>query len=696
MKKSVFAVVVLIALSLAFYTNAWGIKASAKIVKYRQPDGSFIPIRVFGDEFFGYCRTLDNYIVSVGPDGYLYYADYDKGSLTLSGVRVGGAPAGVKGGTAVAGMTTLVPQASAYSLRQQARDKMGRSAVKSTEGITLRNSLVLLVQFADLQFTIEDPVSYFNALLNEKGYSLNGATGSAADYFNANFRGTCEFSFDIPAPLTLSREAAYYGEHTQYMNDANVTGLVVEACKMASENGTDFSKYDTDNDGVVDNVAIIFAGLNEAESGNSVAVWPHKGDIADRNIFCNGVKIASYTCSSEYSGDALEYWPATIGSFCHEFSHSLGLVDMYDVNGEEEGLSSGLHGNLSIMDQGNYLNNGNTPPYFNAIELEMLGLVPVADLCPDRDYTLHPVASADTLYRASSSNPGEYFLFECRNSSGWDKYIGGEGLVVYHIDKSENMCGGLSANARWRLNIVNSYALHECAGLLSADAVFYPGGSNITSLTSTGEPSFTDWQHSALGISIAGIEYSAGSVNFSVNEDLVYDQTIPLVSNLKVDTYHTCAYACWSASAEPSGTAASWTLMLEDENGPVFRGSLPASETGFLFGNLQMGKSYRGKIYMVDGNSMGEVRSFEFVTDGITSNFPYVKLSGSYKVGDILNIFVQNLVEEHTSIEIRLDGARLSGNSYEFEEPGTYELEVIVRYPDRTSDVITKTIQVRN
>jgi hypothetical protein len=268
--------------------------------------------------------------------------------------------------------------------------------------------------------------------------------------------------------------------------------------------------------------------------------------------------------------------------------------------------------------------------------------------------------------------------------------------VVYHIDKSENMCGGLSANARWRLNIVNSYALHECAGLLSADAVFYPGGSNITSLTSTGEPSFTDWQHSALGISIAGIEYSAGAVNFSVNEDLVYDQTIPLVSNLKVDTYHTCAYACWSASAEPSGTAASWTLMLEDENCPVFRGSLPASETGFLFGNLQMGKSYRGKIYMVDGNSMGEVRSFEFVTDGITSNFPYVKLSGSYKVGDILNIFVQNLVEEHTSIEIRLDGARLSGNSYEFEEPGTYELEVIVRYPDRTSDVITKTIQVKN
>ena len=668
MKKSIFKILVLIALSLAFCSNAWATKAVAKIVKYRQPDGSLVSLRVFGDEFFGYCRTLDGFIVTVGPDGYLRPS----------------------------GNVTQMTRAAACSLRQHARNIMGASPAVRTCGATLCNSLVLLVQFADLQFTIEDPAAYFNAMLNEEGYSLNGATGSAADYFNANFRGTCKFSFDLSPVITLSREVAYYGEHTQYMNDANVTGMVVEACKIASENGVDFSKYDADSDGMVDNVAIIFAGLNEAESGNSVAIWPHKGDVADRNIFCNGVKIASYTCSSEYCGDALVSWPATIGSFCHEFSHSLGLVDMYDVNGDEEGLSSGLHGNLSIMDQGNYLNNGNTPPYFNAIELEMLGIAPVADLCPNRSYSLQPVISADTLYRVNSVNPGEYFLFECRNSTGWDKYIGGEGLVVYHIDKSENMCGGLSANARWRLNIVNSYADHECAGLLSPDAAFFPGNGNVTSLTSTGEPSFTDWQHSGLGISIAGIEYSGGAVNFTVNEDLVYSQDVPLVKDMEVMTYHTCAYVSWTSSAVPSGNAASWSLTLEDENGPVYRGTLPASATRFLFDNLQMGHSYRGKIYMVDGNSMGEVSTFEFVTDRVTSNFPFVKLAGSYRVGDLLNVFVQNLVEVHTSIEIRLNGARLSGNSYEFEEPGTYELEVIIKYPDNTADIISKIIDVKN
>ena len=679
MKRSVYTFLVSVALLLASCFDAWAIKAVAKIVKYRQPDGSFVSLKVVGDEFFGYTTTLQGHIVSVGPHGYLRYADYSSGALRNQARQ----------------------RLNLHHLNPQ---RPGAIATRSsaTSHIT---SLVLLVQFADLPFSIEDPEGYFHQMLNGKNYTLDGATGSVAEYFNANFRGTCEFSFELSPIITLSKEVVYYGEHTPYMNDANVTGMVVEACKIASENGVDFSKYDSDADGIVDNVAIIFAGLNEAESGNSNAIWPHKGDIADKNIFCNGVKIASYTCSSEYSGDAQVNWPATIGSFCHEYAHWLGLADMYDVNDEEEGLSQGLCGTLSLMDQGNYLNNGKTPPYFNAIELEMLGLLPVEDLCPDRKYRLSPVCMADTLYRVASSNPGEYFLFECRNSTGWDRYIGGEGLVVYHIDKSEKMYGGLSAAARWRLNIVNSFAQHECAKVLwgqNPENPFYPGTGNITSLTSTGEPPFTDWQHSGLGISIMDISYDGGAAQFSVKEDLLYSSSVPYVDEFKIETFQNCAAIWWSTAQPSTGDMAAsragayWVLSLEDDEGVIYKGSLAASASRFLFEGLQAGKNCRGKIYMVEDGMMGDVHTFEFTTDSVTGGYPFVKFGSNYRVGDVLYVFVQNLVEEHTGIQIMVNGEKLQGNSYELVQAGVHDVEVLIRYPDSSADTIIKRIDVKN
>lgn len=696
MKRSVYAILVSVVMVLASFSDARAIKATAKIVKYRQPDGSYISLKVVGDEFFGYITTLQGDIVSVGPDRYLHYADYNSGALRISGCRV-------QQGTR---SNSKVPQSVAHSLRMQAMEQIhpmeiAQGVATKSQSSVQGESLVLLVQFSDLPFTIENPREYFNSMLNGKNYTLNGATGSVAEYFNANFRGTREFRFQVCPVITLSKEVAYYGEHTPYMNDANVTGMVVEACKIASENGVDFSQYDADSNGVVDNVAIIFAGLNEAESGNPIAIWPHKGDISDRNIFCNGLKIASYTCTSEYSGDAQESFPATIGSFCHEYSHWLGLVDMYDVNDLQEGLSDGLFGTLSLMDQGNYLNNGKTPPYFNAIELQMLGIVPVADLLPDRNYRLLPVQRADTLYRANSSNPGEYFLFECRNVSGWDRFIGGEGLVVYHLDKSENIYGGLSASARWRLNIVNSFASHPCARLLS-EHVFYPGAANVRTLAAAGDPPFADWQHSGTGISIADIKYDGDTAEFFVKEDLVYSQTVPGVRNFKVETYQNCASIYWDASlpnsATPQGAGAYgayWALTLESDDGLLYKGSLPASATRFLFKGLQPATNCRGKIYMVDSGRMGDVHTFEFTTDFISCGYPFVKLYGNYRVGDVLDVFVQNLVEEHKGIEIRVNGERLQGNSYEFTAAGMYELEVSIRYPDNSTDIITKKISVK-
>ncbi len=681
----------------------WAIKATAKIVKYKQPDGTVIPLKVSGDEFFGYIRTINGNIVCVGKDGYLYYAGYDRGYLQISSERVDNLSSAVKSKSQpLAAGASHLPPAIMYSLRNNAAQTLN---LKSENYNITGKSLVLLVEFADVWFSITDAENYFSSLLNSKGYSADGATGSAADYFNENFKGVCSFSFAVAAIIRLSKDVAYYGEHTAYLNDANIASMVIEACKKASESGIDFSQYDTDKDGLVDNVAIIFAGLNEAESGNSNTIWPHKGDISDKNIFCNGVKIASYTCSSEYSGDDAEHYPSSIGSFCHEYAHSLGLVDLYDVNKEEEGLSNGLYGSLSLMDEGNYLNRGKTPPYFNAIEREMLGIAEIDRLEIGREYEIVPVQNADTLYRVETTNSGEYFLLECRGSDGWDRYVGGEGLVLYHVDKSAALCGGVTAQARWRLNIVNSYAGHECAKVLVSDPavasaksvghIFYPGPLNITSLTARGNPSLTDWQHSGVGISINDIEYSEGVVKFMVKEDLLYSDTVSCAKNLKIYPYQNYAFLSWDSSVKNFDGNGHWYIMLDGGSESGRRVVLPADSTNFLFKKLESGTNYSGKVYFVENNRMGEVCQFSFETDRITSAYPYVKFLSSYKVGDVLNLCVQNLVEPFASVEFMVNGEELSGISYKLKEAGEYIIEVIIKYPDKSADIISKKLVVR-
>ncbi len=695
MKKNLYILLLAAVCSITNCMQLWAIKATANIVKYKQPDGTVISLKVSGDEFLGYNRTLDGYIVCTGKDGYLYYADYNNGFLQLSGVRVNGASPAVKGAaTHSVVKVSGVPSAIKYSLRSNAVQEIApRSGASVASGTG--KSLVLLVEFADTPFTLPDVENHFNTLLNHEG----------SNYFNDNFRGTRTFSFDLSPIVTLSENVAHYGEHTAYLNDANVAGMVIEACKIASGKGIDFSQYDTDKDGLVDNVAIIFAGLNEAESGVSSAIWPHKGDISDQNIFCNGVKIASYTCSSEYSGDNTDYRPATIGSFCHEYAHYLGLVDLYDVNKEEEGLSNALYGRLSLMDEGNYLNKGETPPYFNAIEREMLGLAEMSVLKVDRKYQLVPVQDADTLYRIETANNGEYFLLECRSNEGWDSHLGGAGLVLYHIDKSETLCGGVTASARWRLNIVNSYAEHECAKVLVPDQarssandvghIFYPGLSGITSLTASGNPSLTDWQHAGVGISINDIGYSNGIVHFAVKEDLVYSDTISCAKNFNITPYQNHAFMQWESSVENFEGKGNWFVMLNDESGEGKKVILPADSTCFLFEKLEPAKRYEGKIYFVENNRMGEVHSFSFETEEITSVYPYIRFLGGYGVGDMLNLCVQNLVEAYTSLEFRINGEELPGMSYKFKEAGEYIVEAIIKYPDNSFDIITKKLVVR-
>ena len=186
MKKRMILV---LALLLAGFQLMNAIPAYPGKIVYTQPDGKRIVLQRHGDEFRHWTTDAAGRVVRLDADGF--YREVSEG--TSSEARRNAA--------------------ARRSAAQQAR--VAKAGARSVSG--QRHFLVILVEFSDLAYTTcENPNADFDALLNEKGYSVNGGTGSARDYFYENSNGGFEPVFDVYGPVILPQTKAYYGG-----NDAN-------------------------------------------------------------------------------------------------------------------------------------------------------------------------------------------------------------------------------------------------------------------------------------------------------------------------------------------------------------------------------------------------------------------------------------------------------------------------------------------
>jgi len=366
MKKLLVIMLLFAGMLFGFSQRAYAVKAYPYPIQVIQPDGSVITIQKHGDEFLNW-TTSSGRLVKQGIDGFYYLANFSsQGTVETTKTRV-------RQAVAPQGISTITPPAAAYERARErwaefARMFSGRShlsrlnaaapASKSSfQTISSGNTkfLTILVQFSDLTFSSANPQNDFFNLLNLDGYAVNGATGSAWNYFHENSSGIFDPQFDVVGPITLSHNMAYYGANDEDGHDARRKEMVAEAVDMADQQGVDFSQYDNDGDGYIDNIFIFFAGYNEAEGGPDGSIWPHKGSIYNSRTV-DGVKTWSYACASELKGNTGSTM-AGIGTFCHEFGHVIGLPDFYDTDYEENGQARGLK-IFSLMDQGAYNNGG--------------------------------------------------------------------------------------------------------------------------------------------------------------------------------------------------------------------------------------------------------------------------------------------------------------------------------------------------
>ena len=454
--------------------------------QHRQADGTVITYKLVGDEHFNFAVTRDN-IPLVLKGGNLYYAKVSNGALIAS-ARLAHDEAQRQQGETQSATTLAEVEGLQQSRRAAARQTTQRRVV--TTGT--KKGLVILVQFSDKNFsdpsnvltlgsgekTIKD---LYTHMLNKEGYTdtKTGAIGSVHDYFQDQSNGKFDLSFDVMGPVTLNHPYSYYGKHTDNDNDANAPQMIIDACKMVKDS-VDFSHYDWDNDGEVEQVYVIYAGEGEATGGDANTIWPHKYNLSavGKSLSYNGVKIDTYACSNEIiqaevNGRTRDYYMG-IGTICHEFSHCLGLPDLYDTG---YGGNVGT-GQFDLMCSGSYnggpqsLENvyggsgiGMAPAGYTAYERSFMGWQKPVVLDKDEvDVTgmkgLTEGGQSYVLY--NPDNKDEYYLFENRTNNSWDSELPAHGLLVTHVDYDASS---------WNYNTVNAarYQSHPRLTIVPAD-----------------------------------------------------------------------------------------------------------------------------------------------------------------------------------------------------------------------------------
>lgn len=343
------------------------------------------------------------------------------------------------------------------------------------------------------------PSSEFQHLLFAEAAPGQPAPLSMTQFYSDMSRGIFKLTGQVFGWYELPNDDAYYE------NACNGCGpefgeLLTFALRKA-DSETDFGQFDNDGpDGVPNSgdddgkVDVVFFVHSESggECGGSTNIWSHSGKYGSANIgtgkpfetsaFSLGsdgkprlnpdgtqkrVLVTDYTIQPGLScskpGEPAKM--ASVGVFCHELGHALGLPDLYDRTPRNRADSSGI-GVYCCMSSGSYGGDGKTkahrPISLSAWCRAYLGWARVIPLDKEGILPIEPACQSGMVYRLESPHrdPKEYLLLEFRcnqapnlppNMVNWDRDLPASGLAVWHIDEH---VGELSP--RWPFSLEDS------------------------------------------------------------------------------------------------------------------------------------------------------------------------------------------------------------------------------------------------
>lgn len=299
------------------------------------------------------------------------------------------------------------PQAAAFGLNPTASGSgtpLGAASAPHFKGPllarhTARKGLAVIADFADTR--LEDWQG--DGIKNESELSIQLA--AMTDHWSWLSRQRESFQWDvIRVTLPVNRSPEAYAGWMQYR----------EAVGTLIREQVDVSRYDVNDDGVVDSAWII--------ASNSGADYDYlvggASANAGVNMFVDGQNSLSVSVGAT-------------GNFNHEAGHTIGLPDLY-----------GPYGTLVYLTV--MADSWALPPHdFTAYERSLLGWVTPRTLPEGRRRSVK-LSSADERFQAvrvSTGQASEYFLIEYRNrpESGYGSNAPDyDGLAIYHVLATSN------------------------------------------------------------------------------------------------------------------------------------------------------------------------------------------------------------------------------------------------------------------
>ena len=422
--------------------NGWAVPARPGLWKtIVTPQGEKLSVQLCGDERGCFWLSNDGRRFVEKADGSYLQASLQELAAARSKSRL------------------LSSQSAKLPISQSSRLYL-KGSQPVVEYLGQKKGLIILAEFQNKHFLPEHDRAYFERVANERGFSEGDYRGSVKDYFLSQSDSLFELDFDVVGPVTVSKNYEYYGQPGAADVDAHPWEMVVEACELVADQ-VHFADYDWNGDGFVEQVFVLYAGQGQSDSYDVNTIWPHEYElhqIVENGIHVygkghempDGLIIDTYACSNELTS---QDGPSGIGTICHEFSHCMGLPDLYDVdyNG-----NFGM-GHWSLMANGVYNGRAFIPAGYTSYERMACGWRQPVELCKDTLVSDMKAVSdgGDTYIVYNEAYPDEYYLLENRQPTGWDAALPSAGLLVLHVDYDERV---------WRENIVNSVCDYRQGG----------------------------------------------------------------------------------------------------------------------------------------------------------------------------------------------------------------------------------------
>jgi immune inhibitor A len=364
---------------------------------------------------------------------------------------------------------------------------------------TIDKVLVLCVDFSDLPAQTTIPI------VNDRFFSTTG------DSF-LNYYKEVSYSKWIPSGNVHGWYRAP-NPYTYYINNNNGYGtypnnarkLVEDTIDIAiADPAIDWTSFDINNNGNIDNIIVVHAGAEAAWSGATNLFWAHSSTITTTK-YAQGKSINKYVLTAEYTYSGASQ---RIGVDCHEFAHLLNLPDLYDNSGNSNGV-----GYYSLMGVGNWGDNGLKPTHLDAWSKYKLGFMDITANPQGLVIVNNVEINADAI-KYTTVDPKEYFLIENRQKIMFDTYLPSDGLLIWHINENRSN---------------NNNETCFLAGLIQADGFkdlenkinngdtgdSYPGSTNKRSFGAATNPNSQLCDATIRDMSITNISNSGNSMTFN-------------------------------------------------------------------------------------------------------------------------------------------------------------------------------------